>query len=351
MSEAAASSGASSAGASSQAGAASGGSSGNPTSGNPGAPSSQNANPTSASPSSQGENLGEANPGAAPATIDDLEEISLGATKAKVPKSIAKTMKEYERAFQQKMREFNQMQKQAQEHQQLLELFDKNPDEFAKRKGINLDSFAEEILAKKYELMQATPEQRELMAAKQQLQEFQARELASKQGVISEIKKLLGDAAPKDLEKYDKAQLEQFHAQQNQVYSQVQSGIDKEFAEAWAQSGLPKHKYFGAMMAFQMMNAEKNGGAPLQASQVADKVKREFTNSVREVISQMDPKGIQDLLGKETLDKLRQFDVERVTSQGASQIGLNNGPGSQPVIQESKKQVNELGFRAWAGID
>jgi len=290
---------------------------------------------------------------------EELEEIALGSVKGKVPKALAKAIKDFERGSQAKMREAAEARKQAHENQQLLALLDRDPDAFAEHyarmtgKRLDLDAFAEERLARKYDLMHMTPEQRRLYDAEQRLQQMERAELQSKSGVIAEIRSMLGEDAPPNLEKFSKEELQGFLHQQRAVQDHVQQSLNNEVVEAWKESGLPKHKYFGALMSFTMMShirqnreaIERGEIQPLQAKEAAARVKEDFTGVVREVVAQMDPQGIQDLLGKEILAKIRQHDIDRVTAKAASEVGLNRRPGASPASENPRKPMNEYEWR------
>lgn len=280
---------------------------------------------------------------------EDFEEIALGSTKGKVPKAIAKAIKDFERGAQSKFEESAKIRKQFQEQQKMLELFNENPSEFFKMHGKNAEEYAEELLAEKYRVMQMSPEQREAMELRKQVEQMKAHEVQSKQGVISEIKDLLGAEAPKDLEKYPKEELQAFLQHQQQEFQNQQQGLEKEFLEAWKESGLPKHKYFGSLMAFTMLNHQKATGGTLQANEAAAKVKGDFLRNVREVVQQMDPKGIQELLGQDVLTKLRQSDIERVTGQAPASLN-HNRPASDAASGSPKKYLNQTEWRKVMGI-
>lgn len=289
---------------------------------------------------------------------DEFEEIALGSVKGKVPKSLAKAIKDFERGAQSKMSEAAKARKEAQQREQLLDLLEQDPDAFAehyekiKGKKFDVDSFAEMRLAKKYELMSMSPEQRELMEAKQQLEKFQSAERQSKQGVIDEITQLLGADAPKGLENYPKEELHRYLEHQRQVFQEQENSLQQEVIEAWKDSGLPKHPYFGALMSFQMMSHQKSTNEPLPAKEAAARVKAGFAKAVREIVSAMDPSGIQELLGQDTLSKLRQHDIDRVTAKAASQVGQTQRPGQAPASDStSKKYVNQTEWRRAMGLE
>jgi hypothetical protein len=286
--------------------------------------------------------------------VDDSEEITLGSVKGKVPKALAKAIKDYERGAQQKMRDASEIRKQIEQRDSLLHLLAEDPDKFAQAykqatgKTFDPDSFAIDRLARKYERENMDPRERALLEREERLKDVERQELQSKQGVIKDIYDLLGDEAPKNLEQYPKEKLLQYLQHHQQKYQATQASLDKEVMDAWKESGLPKHRYFGALMSFHMMSHQKRTGEPLQATEAAAKVKTDFVNSVKEIISQMDPQGIQDLIGKDTLAKIRQADIDRVTGKTASQVGTQNRPGNQPASDKPRRPMNEREWENWA---
>jgi uncharacterized membrane-anchored protein YjiN (DUF445 family) len=103
-------------------------------------------------------------------------------------------------------------------------------------------------------------------------------------------------------------------------------------------------------MSFHMLNHQKKTGEVLPAAQAASKVKQDFLRSVSEIVASMDPSGIQEVLGKETIEKLRQFDIDRVSAHAASKVGVER-PGFQPASEQApKKYMNQFEWRKAMGI-
>jgi len=275
--------------------------------------------------------------------LDALVTVKINGKTQDLPLKEVIKLQQLEQASQEKMRQAAEIQRKAQE---LLQL---DIDRFAQMKGLDLDSLAEERLAKKYELMQMSPEQRRLHELESKEQERAQMESMQKSELIDEIKQFAPDLPP-GIENATREQLQHYLEQVRHVYTQTEQSIEKEFVDAWKDSGLPKHKYFGAMMAFQMMNHQKRSGEALQAAQAAAMVKNEFTNHVREIVSQMDAKAIQDLLGKDVSQKLREFEVQRVTANQAASTAPQNRPAPQ-AASGSKKYVNQQEWRRAMGLE
>jgi hypothetical protein len=293
-------------------------------------------------------------PAAEQLTQEELEEIALGSVKAKVPKNLAKAIKDFERGAQSRMSEAAQARKVAQSQERLLSLLNSDPDAFAAEysrmtgKKFDFDEFAEERLARKYDLQQMTQEQRENLALKEKLQNIEKMDLAAKSGVINGIKELLGPDAPPNLEKYPKEELQRFLQNKMQVFEKTRQDLNDEVVNAWKETGLPKNKYFGSLMAYRMMSHQKRTGQPLQASEAARTVKGEFVSAVKEIVAQMDPQGIQDLLGADVMAKVRKADIDRVTGKSASNFGTQNRPDSQSVSEKKPtKPMDEYQYREY----
>lgn len=275
--------------------------------------------------------------------LDALVTVKInGETKDLTLKEVIK-LQQLEQASHEKMRQAAEIQRKAQEFMQL------DIDRFAQMKGLDLDSLAEERLAKKYELMQMSPEQRRLHELESRESQRAQMETAQKNEIIDQIKQFSQDLPP-GIENASPEQLAHYLNQVKQVYTHTEQSIEKEFVDAWKDSGLPKHKYFGALMAFHMMNHQKRSGEPLQAAQAASIVRNEFSNHVREITSQMDAKAIQDLLGKDVLTKLREFEVQRVTANQATSNAQQNRPAIQAASGQ-KKQLNQQEWRKAMGLE
>lgn len=266
------------------------------------------------------------------------------------------TLREVQKGYQLESAARQRMQ-QAQETQRKFEqLLQSDLAEIAKQKGVDLEAHAEELLAKKYELMQMSPEQRRLHEYETREAQEQARIQQTREGILGQIKELVGDDLPPGAENASPEQLQAFFAHQKQLHAHTQKQIDQEFVAAWNEVGLPQHPFFGAKMAFEMMSHQKRNAQaikegrvqPLQAKEVAAKLKTDFMSHVSQVVSQMDAQAIQELLGKDTLEKLRVHDVNRVTANSGLNIATPNQ--SSPSQSTTKKQLNQSEWRKAMGI-
>lgn len=271
---------------------------------------------------------------------DDNEEVHLGSFKGKVPKGLAAEIKNYVRGSQVKMREFAQMQKLAQTdpaafikaHGVSAKENPKLAKQVLESMGLDPYDFSEMTLAEKLEQLSLSPEQKRL----RELEAFKAE---------------------KENEEKTKAEKERADKESKLEAEQSQT-IRQELVEAWKDSGLPPHRYFGGMIAAQMLShqqqnhkREENGLdplPPLSAKQAAAKVKADFISHVREVLSAMDPQGILGLLG-ETMTKVREYDIQRVSSQDSKNGTSQKRTGAPVSVQSNtnKKPMSEQEFRTW----
>lgn len=281
--------------------------------------------------------------------MDALVQVKIGGEVKELPLKEVIRLNQLEQASRQKMNEAAREVKRA---QRIIHLLQNDPDALAKELGLDLDRFAEERLAKKYELMTMNEADRRAYELEQELNRYKQAEMQSKQIVISQIKDLLGENAPQGLEKYPKEQLQAYLAQQKQVFDQTTSQLQQEVIEAWEKAGMPKNKYLMGWAAAAMHSHLKRTGETLQASEAVSKVKTDFLNCVRQVASQMDAQAIQDLLGKEVVQKLRDFDIQRVEQQSAAELGASQGADIHSVNHpKEKKQLNQYEWRKAMGID
>lgn len=273
---------------------------------------------------------------------DGFEEIKIGSVSGRVTKEIAQALKNLERGFNSKAQE-------AANTKKLLSLAQENPKEFFKQTGKDAYDFAEELLAEKYEMMNMSPEARELKELKAREAERAKAESASKQEVIDALKQF--GPVPEGAESATREQLIKYYHQQKQAYERTQTSLDTELGEAFKESGLPTDRQLAAKVAFEMMSALKRGKS-LSAKEAVAKVSSEYFSGMKGLLGTMDVKRIHEVLGDEFLDKVRKYDLEQVTAQTASRFGQpSQSPGQRPASEEPKKKyMNEIEWRKHYGL-
>lgn len=257
-------------------------------------------------------------------------------------------LQQLERVSKQKM---NDAQRKMQDAERFMR--DADLEQIAKMRGIDLDSIAEERLAKKYELMQMSPEQRELMELRQWREGQAKAESSSRQELIDQIKGLGIEQLPQGLDQAPREQVKQFLEFAQARAQEAQTTMQKEFVDAHKAAGLPKDKYtFGRMAALiEASIRQVQAGmrdAPLQAGEAANIVKQDFTNHLRETLGTMDAKAIYEVFGKEVIQKIRDHDIGLVSQKTQSPM---KGPANQAASDQPKKYLNQLEWRKAMGMD
>lgn len=275
------------------------------------------------------------------AGADDFEEVAIGSVKGRVPKAMAAAMKNLERGFHTKSQELAAKEK-------MLSLGKQNPREFFKQTGMDIDSFAEEVLAEKYENMAMDPRDRELKQMKAAEADRVAKENASKQEVLDALKEF--GPLPKGAENASREELIQYYRHQRQVQASTQKSLDDDMGNAFKESGLIPDKHLLAKVAFEMRSALARNKS-LSAKDAVAKVKSEYYSGAKQTFGKMSPKQIHEIFGDEFLEGIRSYSLEQATANAASRFGQqNNSPGSIPASDGTKKYLNQSEWRKAMGI-
>lgn len=194
----------------------------------------------------------------------------------------------------------------------LAQLAKDDPESFMRQWGIDPDQYSQARLAQKLEREMMTEEQRELADLRSE--------------------KALRDKETKLKEEQDKQSAEQTRMQA------ADKQLRGEFMKAWEASGLPAHPTFGVDIAREMIRAQANG-SDLTPSEAAAKVKEAWITHAGNIFEQMDAQAIHQMLPKSVLTKLREFEVQRVTSSGphASAPKQNTRPATQSAASTQAK--------------
>ena len=328
-----------------------------------GSPGAQNAGEQSPSPGSQAPGpQGSAQTVATQPTkaeLKDLAEDNMDAlvtmkVNGQVKKmSVREALKQAElgEGAQLKMQQAAQVRKNA---ERLFNLAKTDPDKFFAETGIDPDEYAEKRLLSKYERLAMTPEQKKNLETQEKLSKFEAREQGERNQIISQIKGMADNLPEGYLKALEGATPEQLKGElqaANARYQQQVQEIQTQFVDAWKETGLPKHTMFGSQMAslLHASQVQKNAGQREQAlspKEAAAIVKQNFVNSVPEILGQMTPEEVIQLLGPEW-QRLREFDVKRITDKAPTFENSSNGPGAKkPASKKSDKTVNEQGWNA-----
>jgi hypothetical protein len=254
------------------------------------------------------------------AADSDEEEVKIGSVSAKLPKSVAKVVKDLERGFHLKAQEA------AKAKRELDELSKADLKELAKRRGLDPYEFAEATLAEKLEQLAMSPEERELRELRA---ERQAREEEAKR-------------------QKQEAEAQERTAREQKEYQAAVEKYDRELAEGFKEADLPKSPVYIAQVAFHLVSAKKQG-VDLSVKEAIDKVRESFEPSLESHVRSLSVDRIQKLLGADLLKALREAEVKRVTGNTAPTPNSIARPGGSPVTSQSKrpKVMSEKEWKAW----
>jgi hypothetical protein len=271
---------------------------------------------------------------------ESFEEVTIGNVKAKVPKDLAKTIKDLDKGFRSKAEE-------AAQYRKLISAAKANPREFFKQTGLDPYAFAEEALAEKYEEMTMPAEQKRLRDLEKELNQYKSTEKQTKEQLVDQLKQY-GVTPPENIYDYSKEEIDGYVRHQAQQYNQEFKNLDHEMGQAFSESGIPADKYLVAKVAFEIASAAKQN-KKLSAKEALAKVTTGYYDGTREHLAKMDGKRIHEVLGDNVIDKIRKHDLETVNQKAQFGIGQQNGQGSNSSSQANapKKTLNELEWRKY----
>lgn len=328
--------------------------------------SGQNNTPSGPNASGQGGDQGQGDPGGnqpEPKVLgqdmfDALVETKINGKTVK--KSVAEIIADAQKAAaaDEKFRTAAETRKKNQQFEQLLGMFgSEDLSAFAENyknatgKEINLEDWAETLVAQKFERMQMTPEQRELADLKAADAKRAKAIEDQRNSILSEIQDLMGSDMPEQLKQLPPENLKMYLQQVQTKFQEAEAALDKAVVEAWQKSGLPKHPYFGSLMTYQMINHEKTTGEALQPAEAAAKVKENFFKFGQEVANELDAKAIHEWLGPNVIKKLRDYDIETVNG-GNNAPPMNQRPTNSAANQQNRNEpMNESEWRKFMGLD
>lgn len=156
------------------------------------------------------------------------------------------------------------------------------------------------------------------------------------------------DRAAKDrkLAEYEEQKLaterEQMTAKEQQELDRELTKLNTELLSALEKSNLPRDPFLGKMVAQQMIGAEANGYS-LSAEEAVEIVHSMFEQNTQSLLSNMSIDKLKQFLGKDTLSKLRESDVQQVrdaerpfAKQGSKPaVKQDNSPTSKQKVEAS----------------
>jgi hypothetical protein len=253
--------------------------------------------------------------------VDDFEEVKIGSVAGKVPKALAKAMKDLERGFHSKSQESATTRKQ---FEALAKAAKANPDVMFEVFGVDADQYSQARMAKWLEQQMLTPDQKRMRELEEKEKTWKQREAEEK-------------------ERQDKEQLTAAEAKEEQ---EIQDSLLKAWKESFP--GSDPDPWIGQKIVATFMAAQDQQ-LGWTWEQCAARVKQDLESADRRRLSKMPVEAIREMLGDEILKKLREDDVKRVTDKAsqsaAKKTQSKSSPGSSPASPkknfEGRQVVNQ----------
>ena len=221
---------------------------------------------------------------------------------------------------QTKSQEYSQLET---EIQQFVEELRKNPRKALANPnlGVDLKALAAEILEEEINESQKTPEQKEKEALERKLRELE-----------EERERERAELQKKEYERLVEQKYEQF---------------DLQMSKALETSDLPRSPYVVKKMADYMMLAVKNG-VRIDASDIVPIVRDEIQNDIKDMFGVMPDEVLDQLLGKDTYDRLRKHRLSRAKKK--KNPAVTKGKAQDVGTKTQKKEEKEpIDFKSFFG--
>lgn len=141
---------------------------------------------------------------------------------------------------------------------------------------------------------------------------------------------------------------EQMSAKERQELDRELSKLNNEFLSALEKSSLPRDPFLGKMVAQQLIGAEQNG-YEMSVDEAVEIVHSQFEQNTQSLLSSMSIDKLKQFLGKDTLSKLRDADVQQVrdaerpfAKQGSKPAVRQDSEPSQKPKKDAAGFFNKL---------
>jgi len=202
-----------------------------------------------------------------------------------------------------------------------------NTAEFLESIGINVEDFATKYLTPIIEREQMTDEERRVYDIEQENKQLKSKD--------------------------EKSVKEQEKAEQARLADQYRAGYDKEITEALTEVKLPKKPIIVSRVASYLISdrqmredARKNGtldrlGPEMSSKEAVALVKEDYNNEAKDILSSMDVQKIKEAIGEENFKKLKQADLDKITSP---QDGNKLKSPTDPAGKRKSKKISQKEF-------
>lgn len=257
------------------------------------------------------EKIAEASTAAAPKAV----KVKINGAEQDV--TIEKLIERYqkEEAADEKFKSAAQLRREAEDLKAQYAEIDRNPFEYARKKGIDIHALAEDILIEKLKWEQSSPEQKELAMERQKRLEYEKR--------IEELTEKDRNLATQQAE------------------AKAAREIDDEISEALGELGAKPTPAIVANIATTLLSYHE-AGREVSAKEVVRRVRENLTVSAKELITSMSVEDLRAFLPKSHLDGLRKAAVESALAQDP--MRSRKKPESQESPTRSNKPVSTDDF-------
>ncbi len=260
-----------------------------------------------------------AQPGAS--TEDDLEELKLGSHTARVPKELAKAIKELERGFHGKSQEAAGTRRQ---FEQFVSQAKQNPEWFFQQTGIDPDQFSQARLADKLKREMMSPADRKALEQEQELSKYRKTE--------------------------QERQTKEIKEREERDFQQLNARVRQEALQSVGKSEEIRDDPYLVARVFAVKGAADEKNLAWDWDKCVDYVEKEQRASYTKRFSSLTPQQLEERLGAGALSKWREYDLKRVTEKsalgsGSSSQGRPGGSPASPRQEVSKKGLSEAEYR------
>lgn len=200
---------------------------------------------------------------------------------------------------------------------QILDAFEKNPEDMLRRLGPKGRELAEKFLINSMQEDMLDPKEKELRTIKAENDAYKKeKEVAAKQKEQS---------------------------QQSQQEAKIAESFQKTIIEAAEKSGLPKSPALIRRMA-KILHTNVDLGLDLDAHDLAQEVKKDLISEIKAIIGDSDGSHLVELFGPDVAKKIRKFDLARLQE---SQSKLSNPRAAAPATAPKAQPNSYLTPEQW----
>jgi hypothetical protein len=218
------------------------------------------------------------------------------------------------KAAQKRMQEATELRKAAEE---FIEMLRKNPRRVLTDPniGVDLKQFAQEIINEEIEQASKSPEQLEKEKLQRELEELKS--------------------------KFEKEETQRKEREFQRLQAEQEEKIQNDIESALSTNELPKTPYTVRKMAEMMMLALQND-IDLSPKDLVPLLRKQMNSDIKELFSASSDDVLEELLGKDTISRLRKRTVAKVKQQQVAQTANAVKSTGQAEVKAEKKEDQRI---------